>query len=215
MQPFKTLAYNLMIPIGLVSLIVAQFNGKLPMLNASNLNAADAQGQFTPAPNFVAGGQWFNSKPRTIESLRGKVTIVNIWVYSCINCHNSLPTLQSWYRTYKNQGLEIIGVHTPEFESDKPAANVIASLKETGVTWPVMQDNNYATWNAYHNSYWPAFYLLDRQGNIRATHVGEISSRSPDAIPGLEKTIQDLLAESPTTTQVTPTLSEALSPRDR
>jgi thiol-disulfide isomerase/thioredoxin len=165
------------------------------LLASALLASGSAQGTGKSAPDFIAGGKWFNSKPLSIKDLRGKVTIVNIWVYSCINCHNSLPTLQGWYKKYKDQGLEIIGVHTPEFESDKVASNVEASLKETGVTWPVMQDNASATWNAYDNQFWPAFYLVDRQGNIREVHAGEISSRYPDAIPGLEKTLQKLLAE--------------------
>ena len=147
------------------------------------------------APEVIPGGQWLNSAPLHLADLKGKVVILNIWVYSCVNCHNSLPTLRAWYAKYKGQGLEIVGVHTPEFESDKPLASVAASLKRDGVTWPVVQDNQNATWNAYHNSYWPAFYLIDRKGVIREVHAGEISSRYPDAIPGLEATLKKLLAE--------------------
>ncbi len=147
------------------------------------------------APELIAGGQWLNSKAMGIKDLRGKVAIINFWVYSCINCHNSLPTLRAWYAKYKSQGLEIVGVHTPEFESDKPLANVAASLKRDNVTWPVMQDNANATWNAYDNGAWPSFYLLDKKGNIREVHEGEISSRFPDAIPDLEAKLQELLAE--------------------
>jgi AhpC/TSA family len=139
-----------------------------------------AQTSSKPAPEFIAGGKWFNSKPLSIQNLRGKVTIVNIFVHSCINCHNSLPTLAKWYKQYHDAGLEIIGA---------------ASFKQTGVIWPVVQDNKNATWNAYNNHYWPAFYLVDKAGNIREIHEGEISSRYPGAIPGLEKTIQALLAE--------------------
>ena len=147
------------------------------------------------APDFIAGGQWLNSPPLHVSQLRGKVVIVNLWVYSCINCHLSLPTLQNWYGKYKAAGLEIVGVHTPEFASDRPLANVAAALKEDGVNWPVMQDNAQATWNAYQSQGWPSFYLIDRHGVIRAVHVGEISSRFPQDIPGLEATIKKLLAE--------------------
>lgn len=147
-------------------------------------------------PPELRGGPWLNTgQPRSLASLRGKVVIVNFWVYSCINCHNSLPTLKGWYRKYQDQGLEIIGVHTPEFESDKPTANVQASLKDDGVSWPILQDNALTNWRAWSNSSWPTFYLLDRQGMLRAVHVGEISSRFPRAIPGLEATLQKLLAE--------------------
>ncbi len=147
------------------------------------------------APEFILGGEWLNSKPLSIKDLRGKVVVVNIWVHSCINCHNSLPTLKSWYKKYKDQGLEIVGVHTPEFESDKDLAQTASSLKEDGVTWAVMQDNNEATWKAYNNQFWPTFYIIDRNGFIRNTHAGEISVRYPKAIPGLEADIQKLLTE--------------------
>lgn len=147
------------------------------------------------APDFIAGGQWLNSAPLHVSQLRGKVVIVNLWVYSCINCHLSLPTLQGWYGKYRAAGLEIVGVHTPEFESDKVLANVTASLKADRVDWPVMQDNAHATWNAYESRGWPSFYLVDRRGVIREIHVGEISSRFPGDIPGLEATIKKLLAE--------------------
>jgi thiol-disulfide isomerase/thioredoxin len=165
------------------------------VLAAALLASGRAQPAGKAAPEFIPGGQWFNSRPLTVKDLRGKVVIVNIWVYSCINCHNSLPTLKEWYKKYKDQGLEIVGVHTPEFESDKVISNVTASLKQDGVTWPVFQDNESKTWNAYNNRYWPSFYLIDRSGNIRELHEGEISSRYPQAIPGLERTLVKLLSE--------------------
>lgn len=162
--------------------------------SVSSLAAAVTVGQ--PAPDFIRGGQWFNTtRPPTIASLRGKVLIVNLWVYSCINCHNSLLTLKRWYTTYKSAGLEIVGVHTPELPSDRPATNVAAALKADDINWPIMQDNANATWNAYTNEYWPTFYLIDRRGTVRMVHAGEISSRYPQAIPGLEAELQKLLAE--------------------
>jgi thiol-disulfide isomerase/thioredoxin len=148
------------------------------------------------APEIIPGGQWFNSKPVTLAGLRGKVVLVNIWVHSCINCHNSLPTLKKWYAAYKSQGLEIIGVHTPETKWDRDPSSLKQSLRDDGVTWPVVQDNDSATWRAYNNQFWPAFYLVDRRGVIRMTHAGEISTRYPDAIPGLEATLKALLAET-------------------
>lgn len=147
------------------------------------------------APELIAGGQWLNSAPLKLSNLRGRVVIVNIWVHSCINCHNSLPTLKKWYAAYKSAGLEIIGVHTPEFESDKDLSGLKRSLTSDDVTWPVMQDNQNATWQAYNNRFWPAFYLIDKKGVIRESHDGEISSRHPDAIAPLELTLKKLLAE--------------------
>jgi thiol-disulfide isomerase/thioredoxin len=147
------------------------------------------------APEFQPSGAWANSQPLSIKDLRGRVAIINIWVHSCINCHNSLPTLKTWYAKYKAQGLEIIGVHTPEFQSDKDLRGMKTALQRDGVTWPVFQDNEEKTWKAYNNRYWPAFYLVDRKGVIRQIHEGEISTRYPNAIPGLEKTLQVLLDE--------------------
>ncbi|OLV19760.1 redoxin domain-containing protein [Deinococcus marmoris] len=151
------------------------------------------------APPALTGGPWLNTASQaagpSLADLRGKVVIVNFWVYSCINCHNSLPTLKSWYSKYRDQGLEIVGIHTPEFESDKPTANVIASLKDDGVTWPILQDNDSKNWRAWQNQAWPTFYLIDRAGKVRSVHRGEISSRFPQAIPGLEANLKSLLAE--------------------
>ncbi|MDV6374824.1 redoxin domain-containing protein [Deinococcus arenicola] len=150
-------------------------------------------------PPTLIGGPWLNTASQTtgpsLAGLRDKVVIVNFWVYSCINCHNSLPTLKAWYSKYRDQGLEIIGIHTPEFESDKPTQNVIASLKQDGVTWPILQDNDLKNWRAWNNNVWPAFYIIDRSGKVRQFHRGEISSRFPQAIPGLEANIRSLLAE--------------------
>jgi len=165
----------------------------LAALLVGSLGTAKTAGR--PAPDFIPGGQWFNSKPLSIKALRGKVVIVNIWVYSCINCHRSLPTLAGWYKKYKAQGLEIVGPHSPEFESDKVAASVAASLKEDHVTWPVFQDNKLETWRAYDNRYWPAFYLIDRQGMIRKVSEGELSSVYPGGIAPFEAEIKKLLAE--------------------
>jgi thiol-disulfide isomerase/thioredoxin len=162
---------------------------------AGALSVGDSSLVGKQAPDFIPGGQWLNSPALHISQLQGKVVIVNLWVYSCINCHLSLPTLQKWYGKYKSAGLEIVGVHTPEFESDRPVKNVMASLLADKVDWPVMQDNNNATWNAYQSRGWPSFYIVDKHGVIRDIHVGEISSRFPGAIPGLEATLQKLLAE--------------------
>ena len=154
-----------------------------------------AQKVGTPAPEFIPGGQWLNSEPLNISDLRGKVVLVNVWVSSCFNCTRSLPTLQGWYRRFKDQGFEIVGVHTPEFESDKPLGNVKEALKREGVSWPVMQDNQAATWRAYQTNVWPSFYLVDRQGVVQRVQQGEISSVYPAGIKPLERAIEAALAE--------------------
>lgn len=125
------------------------------------------------APEFTGLSNWLNSGPLTIASLRGKVVMVNFWTYGCVNCVNTLPHVTQLYAKYKNKGLVIVGIHTPEFPFEHSASNVQAALKRHGITYPVAQDNNSATWNAYHNQYWPAQYIVDQSGRIVYTHAGE------------------------------------------
>jgi len=125
------------------------------------------------APDFEADGDWFNSKPLTIGSLHGKVVLVDFWTYSCINCLRTLPHLKAWYAAYRKDGLEIVGVHTPEFAFEHVSTNVRAAIKRLGITYPVVQDNRYRTWSAYGNQYWPAEYLVDRSGEVRHIQFGE------------------------------------------
>ncbi len=125
------------------------------------------------APDLVPGGRWLNSQPLTMKALRGKVVLIDFWTYSCINCLRTLPHLEAWDDAYRSQGLVIVGVHTPEFAFEKETSNVAAAVKRLGVGYPVMQDNDYATWESYGNQYWPAEYLVDRQGHVRHTHFGE------------------------------------------
>ena len=107
------------------------------------------------------------------SSLRGKVVLLDFWTYSCINCLRTLPHLKSWYSTYHRDGLVIIGVHSPEFAFEHVTSNVAAAVKRLGIPYPVMQDNNFATWTNYSNQYWPAEYLIDKQGHLRAYDFGE------------------------------------------
>ena len=155
------------------------------------------------APELIAGGQWFNSKPLTLASLRGKVVLIDFWTYSCINCLRTLPHLEAWYSTYHPYGLEIIGVHSPEFAFEHVAANVQAAIKRLGIDYPVVQDNNFATWNAYSNEYWPSDYLIDQQGRIRAYDTGE------GGYAEMESDIRELLGVSsvtaPSVSDTTPT----------
>lgn len=125
------------------------------------------------APDLKAGGEWFNTKPLSIKELKGKVVLVDFWTYTCINCIRTLPYLKSWHEKYSDKGLVIVGVHAPEFEFEKDSVNVADAIKDFGIEYPIMQDNDYATWRAYQNRYWPAKYLIDKEGNIRYTHFGE------------------------------------------
>lgn len=125
------------------------------------------------AQELVDVTAWINSPPLTISQLKGKVVLVDFWTYSCINCLRTLPYLTGWYRDYKDKGLVIIGVHTPEFAFEKDPANVQKAVKDLGIEYPVALDNQYATWNAYRNRFWPAHYLIDQNGVLREVHFGE------------------------------------------
>lgn len=128
------------------------------------------------APDFVGNERWFNTangEPLTLKELRGKVVLVDFWTYTCINCIRTQPYIKSWHEKYKDKGLVIVGVHTPEFPFERKAKNVQDAIKQAGITYPVAQDNGYETWNAYSNEYWPAHYLIDAKGRVRATHFGE------------------------------------------
>jgi cytochrome c biogenesis protein CcdA/thiol-disulfide isomerase/thioredoxin len=116
---------------------------------------------------------WLNSSPLTPESLRGKVVMIDFWTYSCINCLRALPYVKSWYERYKDQGLVVLGVHSPEFAFEKNEANVRRAIRDLGITYPVALDNNYAIWQAFNNRYWPAHYFVDAMGRIRGHHFGE------------------------------------------
>lgn len=140
------------------------------------------------APELKVGGQWFNSNPLTMKELKGKVVLVDFWTYTCINCIRTLPYLKSWHEKYSDKGLVIIGVHAPEFEFEKDADNVAEAIKDFEITYPIMQDNDFVTWKAYKNRYWPAKYLIDQDGNIRYTHFGE------GDYDETETAIQELLA---------------------
>jgi cytochrome c biogenesis protein CcdA/thiol-disulfide isomerase/thioredoxin len=125
------------------------------------------------APPLHPDGAWINSTPLTLDQLRGKVVLIDFWTYSCINCLRTLPHLKAWYAAYHAKGLVIIGVHTPEFAFEHVTSNVKAAVKRLGISYPVVQDNRYKTWDNYANQYWPAEYLIDRSGHIRHTHFGE------------------------------------------
>jgi thiol-disulfide isomerase/thioredoxin len=142
------------------------------------------------APGFSGGGKWLNSEPLEIGGLRGKVVLVDFWTYSCINCQRTLPYLREWWDKYEDQGLVIVGVHSPEFEFEKETDNVREAMGKYEVAWPVVQDNDFAIWRAYKNHFWPHKYLVDKGGKIVYDHVGE------GAYEETERKIQELLGVS-------------------
>ena len=126
-----------------------------------------------PAPDFTGVTHWLNSGPLTLRQLRGKVVLIDFWTYTCINCLRTLPYVRAWDERYRDRGLVIVGVHTPEFGFEKGTANVRDSIARNHLRYPVAQDNDYGTWNAWGNQYWPAKYLVDTSGRVRYAHFGE------------------------------------------
>ena len=147
--------------------------------------------QCGPAPAFSGIQQWLNTpggKPLSLASLKGKVVIVDFWAYSCINCQRELPHVEAWAKDYAADGLEVVGVHTPEYAFEHVPSNVAAGVSRLGLTFPVALDNSYDTWNAYDNQSWPASYLIDATGQIRHVSVGE------GDYAGEEQLVRQLLA---------------------
>ena len=116
---------------------------------------------------------WINSEPLAWDDLRGQVVMVEFWTFGCINCRNVIPSLREMHAEYADNGLVIVGVHSPEFNYEHDLANVQTAVKDLGVEYPVAIDNDFANWNRYRNRYWPALYLVDKRGVIRYTHIGE------------------------------------------
>ena len=142
------------------------------------------------APELAGITGWINSDPFTLESRRGRVVLVDFWTYTCVNCIRTLPFLRSWHEKYAGAGLVVLGVHTPEFRFEKLRENVIDAVDGFDIRYPVAQDNDYETWGAFDNRFWPAKYLIDRDGLIRYSHAGEGSYEET------ERAIRELLAEA-------------------
>jgi len=141
-------------------------------------------------PPLTGAVQWLNSAPLTAESLRGKVVLVDFWTYSCINCLRTLPYVKAWAEKYRDQGLVVIGVHSPEFAFERDISNVTKEAKKLGVTYPIAIDNNFSIWQAFNNQYWPAHYFIDANGHVRYMHFGEGNYAES------ERVIQELLRQA-------------------
>ena len=166
-------------------------NGTITTTNGQikNVQFSIDKSQFKKAPELAKIGEYINTAPIKLSDLRGKVVLVDFWTYSCINWIRTLPYLNEWNEKYADKGLVILSVHTPEFEFEKNIDNVMAAAKKFGIKYPVVQDNERGTWNAYENRYWPRIYLVDNEGYIRYDHIGE------GGYAETEKVIQSLLQE--------------------
>jgi thiol-disulfide isomerase/thioredoxin len=137
---------------------------------------------------------WLNSSPLTLDALHGKVVLVDFWAFECWNCYRSFPWLKAMEARLEPSGLQIIGAHAPEFDREKVRSNVEAKVHEFGLMHPVMIDNDYSYWHAMGNRFWPAYYIIDKQGRVRAIFVGETHEGEAQAVE-IETFIRKLLAE--------------------
>lgn len=142
-----------------------------------------------PAASEISDGAWINSEPLTLKSLQGRVVLIEFWTFACYNCRNTLPTVKKWDAQYRDKGLTIIGVHTPELDYERNIDNLRREVAALSIKYPVVTDNDYSTWKAYGVEAWPTLFLLDKQGRVRWTHVGE------GAYDETEAAIKKLLAE--------------------
>lgn len=190
------LAVSLVIIVGLIFYFSSQKPKRIVSQNAeikipiNTMSKEDKLKKYQPAKEIVNPYGFINTDKISIGQLIGqKVVLVDFWTYSCINCQRTTPYLNSWYEKYKDMGFQIIGVHTPEFEFEKEYDNVLSATKKLGIKYPVLLDNDYSTWKAYGNRYWPRKYLIDIDGFIVFDHIGE------GAYDQTEKKIQELLEE--------------------
>jgi len=140
------------------------------------------------APDLAAGN-WINSEPLKLKDLRGRVVLIDFWTFGCLNCRNTLPSIKSWHERYRDKGLTVVGVHSPEFDYEKKAENLRREVASLEIRYPVVSDNDYQTWDAYNVGAWPTIFLIDKQGRIRWSHVGEGNYDEAERI------IQQLLVE--------------------
>ena len=170
---------------GLEQRLLDRFHPPKPIVLTQTIDVSDSV-----KPDLSGATAWINSPPLNFASLHGKVVLVDFWTYSCINCLRTLPYIKAWNAKYKDSGLVIIGVHTPEFPFEKDEANVRKAVKDLGITYPVPMDNEYKIWRSFNNEYWPADYFIDATGNVRFHHFGE------GAYDESEKQIRTLLEEA-------------------
>ena len=157
--------------------------------SSSNAPANALPSASNPLPDFQGISQWLNSAPLARADLKGNVVLVQFWTFACINCQRTLPSVVRWHQQYAKEGLKVVGIHTPEFAFERETNNIKRALQQHGITYPVPIDNDYKTWKAYHNEYWPHLFLADRQGFIRYDHIGE------GAYEQTEETIRQLLKQ--------------------
>jgi len=156
-------------PLGVLSMGVSRLTSGEQMIPSRTLTDETK----APAAPELSNGVWINSEPLTLKGLHGRVVLIEFWTFACYNCRNTLPTIKKWDAQYRDKGLTIIGVHTPESDLENNLNDVRREVAELGIKYPVVTDNDYLTWKAYKVEAWPTLFLLDKQGRVRWTHVGE------------------------------------------
>lgn len=181
------------IVVGIVVVVASVYATGLSKLLLSPLHSSAEykKTESATAPE-LASGNWINSEPLKLKDLRGRVVLIEFWTFGCYNCRNTLPFVKGWNDRYRDKGLTIIGVHSPEFDEERQVENLRHQVSSLGITYPVVTDNDYQTWKAYNVEAWPTVFLLDKQGRVRWMHVGEGSYDKT------ERLIQELLAEKET-----------------
>lgn len=159
----------------------------LPKSNNPDEAIASTQSSSQKLPEFQGISKWLNSNPLSIQDLKGNVVMIQFWTFGCINCQRTLPYVTRWHEQYAARGLKIIGVHTPEFAFERDVNNIKDAMQKHGINYVVALDNEFKTWKAYGNEYWPHLYLADREGKLRYDHIGE------GAYTQTEQTIKQLL----------------------
>jgi thiol-disulfide isomerase/thioredoxin len=156
-------------PLGVLSMGISRLTSGEQMIPSRTLTEESK----APAGPELSSGTWINSEPLTLKSLHGRVVLIEFWTFACYNCRNTLPTIKKWNAQYRDKGLTIIGVHTPESDLESNLNDLRREVAELGIKYPVVTDNDYSTWKAYRVEAWPTLFLLDKQGRVRWTHVGE------------------------------------------
>ena len=179
------------ITVGIVVVVASAYVTGLTKLlrNSFGSSAEYKKSESATAPE-LATGDWINSEPLRLKDLRGRVVLIEFWTFGCYNCRNTLPFVKSWDARYRDKGLTVIGVHSPEFDEEKNVDHLRREVSSLGIGYPVVTDNDYQTWKGYNVEAWPTTFLLDTQGRIRWMHVGE------GAYDEAERQIQKLLAEN-------------------
>ena len=184
--------WNMLIGIVAGVLIVGALSyatGLTKLIRSSFGRSAEYKSSESAAAPDLATGDWINSEPVKLKDLRGRVVLIEFWTFGCINCRNTLPFVESWHDRYREKGLTVIGVHSPEFDEEKNVESLRGQVASLGIRYAVVTDNDYQTWKIYNVEAWPTIFLLDKQGRIRWTRVGE------GKYDETERVIQKLLAE--------------------